>query len=289
MDTGRGEMDAEGDACLLLVEDNDKLRRALAAWLALAGCRVAQAPDGETALDLLGREAFDAVVADIVLGAVSGIEVLHAARRLETRPAVILLTGHGALGTAIEAVRAGAHDYLLKPCDEDALLASVRSGVTRVREERRTQEAARVLAGLVPAAPPMSSAPPAPADASPESSAPPEDSRTDVSILAAGGQAVIALGALIVGQSRREVRFRGVPVDLTPLEYALLRFLAAHPGHMRPYDEIAQATHGLRLPASEARDLLRTHVVNLRRKLDHAYLVTDPGAGYMLTDPHGDP
>jgi len=275
-------MDAEGDTRLLLVEDNDKLRRALAAWLALAGYRVAQAPDGETALALLGRETFDVVVTDIVMGAVSGIEVLHVARRLTPRPAVILLTGHGALDSAMAAVRAGAHDYLLKPCDEDALLASVRAATARAREERRTQEAARVLAGLATDAPPASLPSSAP-------SASPEDSRTDVLVRATGEGAVIAIGALIVGPSRHEVRFRGLPVDLTPLEYALLRRLAEHPGRMQPYDELAWATHGLRLPMSEARDLLRTHVVNLRRKLDAAYLVTDPGAGYMLVDPRGSP
>ncbi len=286
--------DTEEDIRLLVVEDNDKLRRALAAWLALAGCRVAQAPDGETALALLGHEAFDVVVADIVMGAVSGIDVLSAARHLEARPAVILLTGHGALESAMAAVRAGAHDYLLKPCDEDALLASVRAAATRAREERRMREAARGQAGLAPDTPPMSSTPSTSLDASPAFPAPSEGSRTDVPVPAAGEQAVIVIGALAVGPSRHEVRFRNLPMTLTRMEYALLRHLAAHPGRLQPYGEIVRATHELQLPASEARDLLHTHVTNLRRKLDPAYLLTDAGAGYMLVDPcdapdHPDP
>jgi len=231
------------------------------------------------------------VVADIVLGAVSGIEVLHAARRLETRPAVILLTGYGALGTAIEAVRAGAHDYLLKPCDEDALLASVRAATVQARSERRLREAARVLTGLAPGAPDAPPAAPLAAPNMPSAMAPrpSKDGQTDGPVSAANERAAIAIGALIVGPSRHEVRFRDVPVALTLREYALLRHLAEHPGQVRPYDEIAWAMHGLRLPASEARISLHTHVGNLRRKLDPAYLVTDPGTGYMLTDPHGPP
>jgi len=148
-----------------------------------------------------------------------------------------------------------------------------------------------------PAAPstsPMSAAPAAPSTstspaASPAAAPPSGDSQADGPIAATDERATIPIGALVVGPSRHEVRFRDVPVALTLREYALLRHLAEHPGQVRPYDEIAWAMHGLRLPASEARTSLHTHVGNLRRKLDPAYLVTDPGAGYMLTDPHGPP
>jgi len=117
---------------------------------------------------------------------------------------------------------------------------------------------------------------------------PPEGNRTGVSGLVEG-RGILMIGALAVGPSRHEVRFQDQPMTLTRMEYALLRRLAEHPGQMQPYDELAQATHGLRLPLSEARALLHTHVVNLRRKLDPAYLVTDPGAGYMLVDPRENP
>jgi len=143
----------------------------------------------------------------------------------------------------------------------------------------------RSAAPAAPAAPSTSTSP----AASPAAAPPSGDSQVDGPSAATGERATIAIGELIVGPSRHEVRFRGLPVALTRVEYALLRHLAAHHGQVRPYDEIAWATHELQLPASEARDLLHTHVTNLRRKLDPAYLLTDAGAGYMLVDPRGAP
>ena len=151
-----------------------------------------------------------------------------------------------------------------------------------------------MLTGLAPDAPDAPDAPPAAPLAAPDmpsatAPGPSKDSQTDVPVSVANERVGIVIGALIVGPSRHEVRFRGLPVALTSQEYALLRHLAEHAGQVRPYDEIAWAMEGVRLPTSAAKVMLRTHVHNLRRKLDPAYLVVDRGAGYGLVAPHDDP
>ena len=130
---------------ILLVEDDAKLRRTLAAWIAHAGYNVTQAPDGETALRLLMVEPFTVIISDIVMGNIDGLAVLQAAGRLQQRPSVILLTGQGTLESAMTALRAGAFDYLLKPCSGSELLARIAAAVTQVEATRQVRAAIDVL------------------------------------------------------------------------------------------------------------------------------------------------
>lgn len=130
---------------ILLVEDDQNTSIALGYWLQQAGYRVTRAPDGETAFDLLENDVYDVVLTDIVLGDIDGIEVLQAARMQDYHPEVLILTGHGTLDTAIAAIRAGAYDYLVKPCDEDELLRQLNGAVQRRMVEKRRRMVERQL------------------------------------------------------------------------------------------------------------------------------------------------
>jgi DNA-binding response OmpR family regulator len=72
---------------------------------------------------------------------------------------------------------------------------------------------------------------------------------------------------------------------MTPTEYTLLTCLATTPGRVVTYSDIANQTHSEHLDDTEAHELLRWHVRNLRHKLDRRYLVSVRGVGYMLIDP----
>jgi DNA-binding response OmpR family regulator len=72
---------------------------------------------------------------------------------------------------------------------------------------------------------------------------------------------------------------------LTRIEYALLRYLAERPGQVCRYSELAFASHRVAIEDGEARDLLRTHLQNLRRKLSRSYFRVDAGTGCMLAIP----
>lgn len=104
---------------ILVVEDEDKLRRVIELQLTDAGYEVDQAASGEDALRYLDRA--DLVLTDLKLPAMDGIEVLTHARRLNPQAPVILMTAFGTVETAVEAMKKGAADFLLKPFSLDHL------------------------------------------------------------------------------------------------------------------------------------------------------------------------
>ncbi|HEV3073888.1 MAG TPA: response regulator, partial [Thermoanaerobaculia bacterium] len=102
---------------ILLVEDRDSLRRLLARALADDGYEVAAASTGGDAVRLLGERPFDLVLTDLKLPDGSGLEVLAASRQSQPRVPVVVLTGYGSIGAAVEAMKLGAHDFLEKPLE----------------------------------------------------------------------------------------------------------------------------------------------------------------------------
>lgn len=259
-------------AHILVVEDDLKARTKLAYRLEFEGYRVTQSSNGESAIELMHNETFDVILTDIVMGQINGIDVLQVARRMAYRPAVILLTGHGSLETCIEALRTGAYDYLLKPCSPEALLACVEGAVQRHTAEHHLQKAALILSGpaqkndiLQPEMPP----------------------RTRHDLASSGGLTPhpMQIGKLTIGNTRHEVWLDRNPVRLTPIEYAMLHYLAQRAGQVCRYSDIVRYTHGMETNDADAQTLLRTHLRNLRKKLLPSYFVNDRGRGYMLVDP----
>ncbi len=102
---------------ILLVEDRDSLRRLLARALADEGYEVASAATGGDAVRLLGERQFDLVLTDLKLPDRSGLEVLAASRQAQPRVPVVVLTGYGSVGAAVEAMKLGAYDFLEKPLE----------------------------------------------------------------------------------------------------------------------------------------------------------------------------
>ena len=110
---------------ILVVEDDPQLRDALCLTLECAGHRVLGAADGQAALRLLDREAFNLVVSDLRMHPMDGIELLKAIRGRETHLPVLLMTAFGDVDKAVSAMRAGACDFLLKPFEPKVLLEHV--------------------------------------------------------------------------------------------------------------------------------------------------------------------
>jgi len=109
---------------ILVVEDDDALRRGMAGALGVIWGEVDAAADGEEARAWIadaGRDAYDVVLSDLRLPGCDGMAVLEAALEREPRTRVLLLTAFGSVGTAVDAMRAGAFDFLEKPLDLDQL------------------------------------------------------------------------------------------------------------------------------------------------------------------------
>ena len=135
-------------ARVLIVDDEPKLGALLAQALALDGHAVGRAGGGREAIALVEREPFDVVVTDLRMPEVDGIAVLRAARARPAPPEVILMTAHASAESAVEAMKAGAADYVTKPFANDELRLRVRRLAAQREAERRNDA---LLARLTPA------------------------------------------------------------------------------------------------------------------------------------------
>jgi len=108
-------------AHLLVVEDRESLRRMLERALTEAGHAVAAVDDVPAAAHALAAASFDLVLTDLKLPSGSGLDVLAAARALKPPPPVVVMTAYGTVGAAVEAMKAGAADFLEKPVEIDHL------------------------------------------------------------------------------------------------------------------------------------------------------------------------
>ena len=125
---------------ILIVEDEAAIRLALSGLLRREGYEVEQAENGEAALVRLRGEAFDLVLTDLALGTgPSGMDVLRASRELHAEAPVVMITAHGNEKIAVEAMKAGAHDYVPKPFDNDEIRLVVRRALERTQLERENR------------------------------------------------------------------------------------------------------------------------------------------------------
>ncbi len=127
----------EDRARILIVDDEPAIRLFLEEELSQAGYEVTTAASGEEALARLQKNPVDLILLDLKMGGMDGLQVMAEVSRRPLPPVVILLTAHASLDSAIEAMRRGGHDYLLKPCRTEELLASVERGMARRRATLR--------------------------------------------------------------------------------------------------------------------------------------------------------
>jgi len=125
---------------ILVVEDEAKMRRLLELDLGEDGYRVLSAADAEAGLQLLRQESVDLVVSDLKLPGMDGLQFLQAVKRIHAALPVVVMTAFGTVETAVEAMKAGASDYVLKPFSlaEMKMVIHKELDVRRLREENRS-------------------------------------------------------------------------------------------------------------------------------------------------------
>ena len=125
---------------ILLVEDERAIQLALASLLSKQGYRVETAGSGQTAVQRLAEEPFDLVLTDLALGTgLDGMAVLRAAKLARAETPVIMITAHGSEKIAVNAMKAGADDYVPKPFDNDEIRLVVKRALERTRLQRENR------------------------------------------------------------------------------------------------------------------------------------------------------
>jgi two-component system response regulator FixJ len=132
-----------------IIDDDDGLRESLAFLLRTARIEVESFASATAFLDALPDTRLSCVITDVRMPGLSGIDLLRRLRELKIEVPVIVITGHGDVPLAVEAMKVGATDFLEKPFDDEVLLASVRSALRwREGETRRDTERAEIESKL---------------------------------------------------------------------------------------------------------------------------------------------
>nr|WP_321469156.1 response regulator [uncultured Desulfobulbus sp.] len=111
---------------ILFVDDEEVIRKSLSRELQLEGFEITSLASGDEALNVLESSNFDLVITDLMMPGIDGFGVLKAAKRLSPITSVIILTGYGDMHSAIDALRLGADDFTIKPCEVEELVFRIR-------------------------------------------------------------------------------------------------------------------------------------------------------------------
>jgi two-component system nitrogen regulation response regulator NtrX len=112
---------------ILIVDDEAAIRSALKEVLEYEGFTISEAPDGEAALKMVLKESFDLIFCDIKMPKLDGLDFLSELKKEEIHVPVVMITGHGTIDTAVEAIKRGAYDFIQKPLDLNRVLVSTRN------------------------------------------------------------------------------------------------------------------------------------------------------------------
>jgi DNA-binding response OmpR family regulator len=268
---------------VLIVDDEEPMRRTLSELLRLEGFRVASAKDGDEAirefqyaLDSKEGTPYDLVLLDLKMPGKDGLDVLRYITQKAPETQVILLTAHGSLQSAIEALRHGAHDYILKPAAPDYIIKSIRQGLVERKEKRHRELLVSQLEVSIKALrstifqggeqlEPISS--------QPNKNAPEKD--------------MIHLWEdIYFDLARREIRTGTITILLSPTESKLLSILVQNPGRVFSHSELVVMVYRYQLTRNEAAELLRPLISRLRRKLSkipncHRCILNVRAQGYI--------
>lgn len=252
---------------VLVVDDEVVIRNFLVRVIQQAGYRVQSANNGRMALEMLQHEPFDLLLTDIKMDVMDGVTLLYEAKKYKPNLAVILLTGHATVPSAVAALRQGANDYLLKPVKNEEILAAIANALeSQEREQRRNalEDVAEQFAGAL-----LHS-----------SSAQPQSPKH-----------ILTCGEIRLDTTAYRASLNDTLLDLTPTEYRLLHELCHSPGVALSYVELVQSACGYTCSRQEAREIIGTHVLNLRQKMgiepnQLLYVESVRGIGYRLIPPN---
>jgi len=261
---------------ILVVDDDTGVLSALEEMLTDDGYAVTAVESGEAALSCIAVQEYDLALLDLRMRGIGGMEVLAALRQQSPDTIAIVLTAHASLDTAVEALRQGAHDYLLKPCRPSELRESIRTGLLRRRQERKQRELLGELeynlmllremraSGVEQATYPR----------------PVPGSKGE-------GERFLQHGGVIMDLTRHLVTLDGYPLELTPIEFGFLTYLVREAPRVVSPQELVREVQGYECEPWGAANIARSHICRMRRKMKaatgHADVIwTVRGVGYTV-------
>jgi two-component system alkaline phosphatase synthesis response regulator PhoP len=260
---------------ILVIDDELALRQTLARILQRAGFEVTTAENGEQGLAFLETTTYDLIYMDIRMPGLAGPEVLklvHA--RYPTIP-VVLFTAQPDINSAVEALRSGAIDYLLKPLKPDAIIERTKTILAVQQKEQRKREIQAQIEAL---------------QAELRSIAGEEVAAPGLSPRVASPERYLKRGALVLDLHARRLSIGERVINLPQTSFDYLLVLARHAPEVVDYRTLVAEAQGYQAEVREAKELSKWHIHHIRQAIEpdehhSTYLFNVRGVGYrLLTD-----
>ena len=259
---------------ILIVDDEDRLRLSLSLILQKENYRVTTVSNAEQALECLRLQEYDLMFLDLNLPGMSGIDLLVEVNKRFPRMHVLILTAHAALESAIQAVRLGARDYLIKPVEPLMILIRVREVLAESKQPARKKEIVDQLQSLLTELQKMEG-----------------EQMTSASALAAVSSdnpaRFLKKGPFDLDLHARHATLNGKYIPVTGIYFDYLCTLLRYAPKAVAYVTLVKETQGYDVAIAEARDLARWRIHELRKLIEAdpeqpQYISTVRGTGYRL-------
>lgn len=258
---------------ILIIDDEAALRQTLARILQRAGFEVTTAANAQEGIALLSQHALDLVYMDIRMPDMNGLEALKAIHSNLPNLPVILFTAQPDVSSAVEALRNGASDYLLKPLNPETIIERTKSTLLMLERENRKKEIRAEIKLLEAELSNLDG-----------EAKPVQNPKIDV---ADSSQRYFKRGKLTLDLHTRRVSIGARVVNLPPTAFDYLLVLARHAPNVVNYQTLVVEAQGFETDLREAQELTKWHVHQIREALgddsrNPAFLITVRGTGYRL-------
>jgi len=257
---------------ILIIDDEPTLRQTLARILQQVGLEVTTAENGEQGLSFLETTQFDMIYMDIRMPGLAGLDVLDLVRSRHPGLPVVLFTAQPDLNSAVEALRRGATDYLLKPLKPEVIIERTKKILIAQHKEHRRSEIQAQIEALQSELRSLDG----------EDGALPAPTR-----IVSMSERYIKRGALVLDLHARRLSIGEQVVSLPPTSFDFLLVLARHAPDVVDYQTMVAEAQGYKVDAREAQELVKWHIHHIRMAIEPdvrnpRYLFNVRGVGYRL-------
>ena len=260
---------------ILIVDDENNLRKTLSRILEKANFNVLSSPNGKQALKIIAEEKVDLAFIDLMMPGMSGIELLSNIREINPRLPVLILTGNATLETAINAVKEGARDYLLKPANPDLIITRIKEILAEQEQPERQRELISQIRSL----------------AAELQSITKDERMASTELLhtvpPTNPDRFLTKGIFQVDMHARHLTVKLEYIPLSPSNFDYFVTLIKHSPETVAYEQLVKESQGYELSRYEAKEMSRWRIHELRKVLEEnpkspKYIITIRGKGYRL-------
>jgi DNA-binding response OmpR family regulator len=261
---------------ILVIDDEASIRKTLARILQQAGFEVTTAESAEQGLAYLRTSQFDMILSDLRMPGMHGMEALKIIHADYPSLPVVLFTAQPDINSAIEAIRHGATDYLLKPIKPEAIIERARDILSKQQLEKRKKEILLQINSLQNELQEL--------DGNESISKPPTQ---PLNPLLLEKERFLKRGKLVLDLHSRRVLLNDEPLNIPPTSFDYLLVLARHAPNVVDYQTLVAEAQGYQTDMREAQELTKWHIHQLRQIIEAdarnpIYLLNVRGTGYRL-------